>query len=168
MIEKLQTAESALESLQKDLARIEEDLAIKTNSFALDNKCMDSRKKLTDPGYLADKGVDAVTEGVARISATGERASPITGIVDYEGAMPKYADELKSINPNYSQTDAAMRMSGGSKTGHYKDPLETTYGASYEIGRSDLRSGDLARTLGKATKSQRIGSTDKYREVLVD
>ncbi|CAH1255246.1 TEKT2 [Branchiostoma lanceolatum] len=45
--EKLATAHQARDGLYRNLYRIEEDLACKTNSLTLDNRCMDVRQKLT-------------------------------------------------------------------------------------------------------------------------
>eukprot|EP00794_Sanderia_malayensis_P004861 gene4861-5500_t len=180
LIKQLETAESALESLLKDLARIEEDLAIKTNSLALDGKCMETRMKLTNPDYMNDNsGVDAVADGLTRLSTggSGQRTSPVADIIDYEGAVPKYADHETAARspsiPEYNRTNDITNANATSRQSQrYKDALETTYGASYEIGKNDIRSGDLARTLGKATTmNSRIGqrhTVNKNREILVD
>ncbi|XP_013390065.1 tektin-2-like [Lingula anatina] len=45
--EKLRQAKHALDGLEQNLHRINEDLACKINSLMLDNRCMDTRKKLT-------------------------------------------------------------------------------------------------------------------------
>ncbi|XP_067952184.1 tektin-B1-like [Watersipora subatra] len=44
--EKLKQAQHALDGLQKELHRINDDLAVKNNSLMLDNRCMASREKL--------------------------------------------------------------------------------------------------------------------------
>ncbi|KAL8576530.1 hypothetical protein ACOMHN_003088 [Nucella lapillus] len=44
--EKLKQSQHALDGLQKNLHRINDDLAEKTNSLMLDNRCMDVRQKL--------------------------------------------------------------------------------------------------------------------------
>ncbi len=123
---------------------------------------MESRQKLTNPDYISGKVADDVTERMTKLSTGEYRGSP-AGIVDYEGAHPKHADYSmqRTETPKYSDTQGMQ----STKTGlQGKDMLETTYGASYEIGRSDLRSGDLARTLGKT----RAAASDRHREVLVD
>ncbi|XP_015738737.1 tektin-2 [Coturnix japonica] len=46
---KLAEAQDALDGLYRQLHRIQTDMACKANSLVLDNKCMDSRKKLVVP-----------------------------------------------------------------------------------------------------------------------
>ncbi|XP_062818364.1 tektin-2 [Anolis carolinensis] len=48
--QKLAQAQDALDALQKQLYRIQTDIAVKANSLLLDNKCLDTRRKLTVPG----------------------------------------------------------------------------------------------------------------------
>ncbi|KAH0631169.1 hypothetical protein JD844_005354 [Phrynosoma platyrhinos] len=47
--QKLAQSQDALDALYKHLYRIQSDIAIKSNSLLLDNKCMDGRRKLTVP-----------------------------------------------------------------------------------------------------------------------
>ncbi|XP_027720500.1 tektin-2 [Vombatus ursinus] len=47
--QKLAQSQDALDALYKHLARIQADIACKSNSLLLDNKCMDTRHKLTVP-----------------------------------------------------------------------------------------------------------------------
>ncbi|XP_062995981.1 tektin-2 [Elgaria multicarinata webbii] len=47
--QKLAQSQDALDALYKHLYRIQTDIGYKTNSLMLDNKCMDSRRKLTVP-----------------------------------------------------------------------------------------------------------------------
>lgn len=48
LVEKLQEAQNAHNSLTDNLRHIEEDLSVKVNSLALDNRCMTSRQKLKE------------------------------------------------------------------------------------------------------------------------
>nr|XP_020839339.1 tektin-2 isoform X4 [Phascolarctos cinereus] len=47
--QKLAQSQDALDALYKHLARIQADIACKSNSLLLDNKCLDTRRKLTVP-----------------------------------------------------------------------------------------------------------------------
>ncbi|KAL8220534.1 UNVERIFIED_CONTAM: Tektin-2, partial [Gekko kuhli] len=47
--QKLAQSQDALDALYKHLYRIQTDIGYKTNSLILDNKCLDSRRKLTVP-----------------------------------------------------------------------------------------------------------------------
>ena len=47
--EKLKQAQHALDGLEQNLHRINQDLACKTNSLKLDQECMRSREKMNDP-----------------------------------------------------------------------------------------------------------------------
>lgn len=70
--EKLAVSESALRNLMKDLARIEHDLDVKTNSLALDNACMETRVKLVNnlgDVELKDE-VGAITKGIEGLTST--------------------------------------------------------------------------------------------------
>ena len=170
LIEKLQTAESALQNLNEDLARIEDDLAVKTNSLTLDNKCMETRQKLTNPDFVPDKDVDGVTEGLEKLSAAGERAFSPPEIVDRDITPYQAVAAETSHQRGPTAVDKAMTMDQGVRTGSRsgKDGLETTYNASYEIGGTNLRSGDLARTLGKSTGVERYSASKGRRDLLVD
>ncbi|XP_075460673.1 tektin-2 [Ascaphus truei] len=55
--QKLAQSHDALDALYKHLARIQVDIKCKENSLSLDNKCMDTRQKLTVP---ADKCVQTL------------------------------------------------------------------------------------------------------------
>ena len=171
MIEKLQTAESALESLQRDLARIEEDLGVKINSLALDNKCMEIRKKLTDPDFIPDQSLDEVTDRVSKLSAKEmERISPVQDVVDYDTTEYKINESLGRNNQNMTNVKEAEVMIGQnskiSSRNKDRSMLETTYNASYQIDNSNLRSGDLARTLGQS--QERYSATRGKRDILID
>ncbi|NXA82803.1 TEKT2 protein, partial [Thryothorus ludovicianus] len=53
-------SQDALDALYRQLHRIRTDIGYKTNSLQLDNKCMDTRKKLVVPVEKYDPQVDAV------------------------------------------------------------------------------------------------------------
>ncbi|NXH37832.1 TEKT2 protein, partial [Dicaeum eximium] len=53
--------QDALDALYRQLHRIRTDIGYKTNSLQLDNKCMDTRKKLVVPVEKFDPEVDAVS-----------------------------------------------------------------------------------------------------------
>ncbi|NWV43525.1 TEKT2 protein, partial [Grantiella picta] len=54
-------SQDALDALYRQLHRIQTDIGYKTNSLQLDNKCMDTRKKLVIPVEKFDPEVDAVS-----------------------------------------------------------------------------------------------------------
>ena len=171
MIEKLQTAESALESLKRDLARIEEDLAIKTNSLALDNRCLEIRQKLTNPEFIAYKSVSDDNEGVLTQSTKEiEKSTPTEEVIDYDTTEFKANKDLGRTTKNItSLNESEIMMKQNSKSGHRdhnESMLATTYDASYKIGSTNLRSGDLARTLGRSQERHTV--TKDKREILVD
>ena len=171
LIEKLQTAESALESLKRDLARIEEDLAVKTKSLALDNKCLEIRQKLTNPDLIPDRHVDAVTERISNLSAKEtERMSPAQEVIDYDTTEFKANEELGRETANITnQNEAEVMMKQTTKPvsrDHNESMLQTTYNTSYKIESTNLRSGDLARTLGRS--QGRYSAEKARREIIVD
>ncbi|NXF11451.1 TEKT2 protein, partial [Smithornis capensis] len=53
-------SQDALDTLYRQLHRIQTDIGYKTNSLQLDNKCMDTRRKLVIPVEKFDPEVDAV------------------------------------------------------------------------------------------------------------
>ncbi|XP_017659202.1 PREDICTED: tektin-2-like [Lepidothrix coronata] len=53
-------SQNALDALYRQLHRIQTDIGYKTNSLQLDNKCMDTRRKLVIPVEKFDPEVDAV------------------------------------------------------------------------------------------------------------
>ncbi|NWI61444.1 TEKT2 protein, partial [Calyptomena viridis] len=53
-------SQEALDTLYRQLHRIQTDIGYKTNSLQLDNKCMDTRRKLVIPVEKFDPEVDAV------------------------------------------------------------------------------------------------------------
>lgn len=176
LIEKLQTAESALTNLQMDLARIETDLAIKTRSLALDHECMDKRQNLTNPDFLAEASANATKEDSLRGSAAQERASQEDHIANYD---PRYdpitVSEPTKISGVMKRSEITNGLHAQNVADHNaadssmptdKNLLETTYKSSYETGRVNLRSGDLARTLGKSMQESRSLEANKQREVL--
>ena len=63
--EKLKQSQHALDGLENNLHRINEDLATKINSLTLDNRCMDARKKLeTKPFSQSTKNMSLT--GISR------------------------------------------------------------------------------------------------------
>ncbi|ELW65984.1 Tektin-2 [Tupaia chinensis] len=64
--QKLAQAQDALDALYKHLARLQADIACKTNSMLLDTKCMDSRRKLTVPAEKFVPAVDTFTRTTNR------------------------------------------------------------------------------------------------------
>uniref|UniRef100_A0A8C9NKP5 Tektin n=1 Tax=Serinus canaria TaxID=9135 RepID=A0A8C9NKP5_SERCA len=54
-------SQDALDALYRQLHRIQTDIGYKTNSLQLDNKCMDTRRKLVVPVEKFDPEVDAVS-----------------------------------------------------------------------------------------------------------
>ena len=171
MIEKLQTAESALQSLNGDLARITEDLAIKTNSLALDNNCLEIRKKLTNPELISDNIVDDATKGILNLSANEmERVSPSHEVIEKDTIEFKANEDLqRNLQPRKSLNDADVmtrQIGKHSSIGHNEQMLDTTYNTSYQSKNTSLRSGDLARTLGRS--QEQYGMTKDRKEILVD
>jgi len=171
LIEKLQTAESALQSLNGDLARITEDLAIKTNSLALDNNCLEIRKKLTNPELISDNIVDDATKGILNLSANEmERVSPSHEVIEKDTIEFKANEDLqRNLQPRKSLNDADVmtrQIGKHSSIGHNEQMLDTTYNTSYQSKNTSLRSGDLARTLGRS--QEQYGMTKDRKEILVD
>ncbi|XP_066121180.1 tektin-2 isoform X1 [Saccopteryx bilineata] len=64
--QKLAQAQDALDALYKHLARLQADIACKTNSMLLDTKCMDTRRKLTVPAEKFVPQVDTFTRTTNR------------------------------------------------------------------------------------------------------
>uniref|UniRef100_A0A8C5KF48 Tektin n=1 Tax=Jaculus jaculus TaxID=51337 RepID=A0A8C5KF48_JACJA len=64
--QKLAQAQDALDALYKHLARLQADIACKTNSMLLDTKCMDTRRKLTLPAEKFVPEVDTFTRTTNR------------------------------------------------------------------------------------------------------
>ncbi|EDL80456.1 rCG31050 [Rattus norvegicus] len=66
MKQKLAQTQDALDALFKHLARIQADIACKTNTMLLDTKCMDIRRKLTVPAEKFVPQVDTFTRTTNR------------------------------------------------------------------------------------------------------
>ncbi|NXW90487.1 TEKT2 protein, partial [Alopecoenas beccarii] len=64
--EKLAEAQDALSALYRQLHRIETDMGYKANSLVLDNKCMDSRRKLVVPAEKFVPEVDTFNRTMNR------------------------------------------------------------------------------------------------------
>ncbi|XP_054427526.1 tektin-2 [Pteronotus mesoamericanus] len=64
--QKLAQAQDALDALYKHLARLQADIACKTNSMLLETKCMDIRRKLTVPAEKFVPEVDTFTRTTNR------------------------------------------------------------------------------------------------------
>ncbi|XP_044853415.1 tektin-2 isoform X2 [Mauremys mutica] len=65
--QKLAQSQDALDALYKHLYRIQTDMGYKANSLMLDNKCMDSRRKLTVPAEKFVPEVDTFNRTTNRI-----------------------------------------------------------------------------------------------------
>ncbi|BFZ00180.1 hypothetical protein BsWGS_03219 [Bradybaena similaris] len=66
--EKLKQAQHALDGLYKNLHRLNDDIALKTQSLRLDNQCMDIRQKLTAPAKTQIENNLTLT-GIERIKS---------------------------------------------------------------------------------------------------
>ncbi|KAM6219928.1 tektin-2 [Rhynchocyon petersi] len=64
--QKLAQAQDALDALNKQLARLQADIACKANTMLLDTKCMDTRRKLTVPAEKFVPEVDTFTRTTNR------------------------------------------------------------------------------------------------------
>ncbi|NXC43155.1 TEKT2 protein, partial [Penelope pileata] len=64
---KLAEAQDALDALYRQLHRIQTDIACKANSLVLDNKCMDSRRKLVLPAEKLVPQVDTFNRTTNRV-----------------------------------------------------------------------------------------------------
>ncbi|XP_004705023.1 tektin-2 [Echinops telfairi] len=64
--QKLAQAQDALDALYKHLARLQADIACKTNSMLLDTKCLDTRRKLMVPAEKFVPEVDTFTRTTNR------------------------------------------------------------------------------------------------------
>ncbi|XP_012979296.1 tektin-2 [Mesocricetus auratus] len=64
--QKLAQIQDALDALFKHLARLQADIACKTNTMLLDTKCMDARRKLTVPAEKFVPQVDTFTRTTNR------------------------------------------------------------------------------------------------------
>lgn len=132
LMEKLEVSESALRSLQKDLARIEHDLSVKTNSLALDNACMETRVKLVNL-VESESCVDALSKGVESLSSND---APVENTYEPE-TRGTYNGSVKRVSFSEDARD---------ETGN--PYLKSTYDVDYEQFQSK-RSSDLQRTLGR-------------------
>jgi len=133
LLEKLEVSESALRSLQKDLARIEHDLAVKTNSLELDNACMETRVKLVTRSETNQSDGDVALN---------------TGIENATGAE----STTENINEALVDTEKVKSARRVSFDDDVRDDeanpyLKSTYDADFEQFKSK-RSTDLQRTLG--------------------
>lgn len=132
---------------------------------------MEIRKKLTDPDFIPDQSVDEVAEGMSRLHAKDiEITSPLPDVIDCDTTEFRVNEDLGSLHQNdtkmlESKGTMGQSMRNGSQKNN-RSMLETTYNASYKTGNTKLRSGDLARTLGK---SQDRNMTFRARgDILVD
>ena len=148
-MEKHEISESALRNLQKDLARIEHDLAVKTNSLALDNACMETRIKLVSSEELdAPEGdVDTLSKGIDNLPAMETTA----GMTD--GTTQDTPFKVKTSSQRVSFQEDVRDEVG-------QPYLKSTYDADFEVFKSK-RSNDLQRTLGRNEEND-------TREVLFD
>merc|ERR1712019_307912 len=133
-----------------DLARIEEDLAVKTRSLALETQCMDTRQKLPlvlHDGSQPQVDTTAITEGVAAIQPPSQvvEESP-------KSAMKMSRDGEKKTLAFSDEVAETTQIKPQSVMG---DLGTTTYNIAYEDSTRSIRGKDLERTLGR------------YKEVLV-
>lgn len=150
LTEKLRVAQNALANLLRDLARIEEDLAVKTRSLALETQCMDTRQKLPlvlHDGSQPQVDTAAITDGVASIQAPSQvvEESP-------KSAMKLSCDGEKKTLAFSDEVAETTQIKPQSVMG---DLGTTTYNIAYEDSTRSIRGKDLERTLGR------------YKEVLV-
>ena len=150
LTEKLRVAQNALANLLRDLARIEEDLAVKTRSLALETQCMDTRQKLPlvlHDGSQPQVDTAAITDGVASIQAPSQvvEESP-------KSAMKLSRDGEKKTLAFSDEVAETTQIKPQSVMG---DLGTTTYNIAYEDSTRSIRGKDLERTLGR------------YKEVLV-
>lgn len=158
LTEKLRVAQNALANLLRDLARIEEDLAVKTRSLDLETQCMETRKKL--PLVLHDgsqpqedtAAVDAVTEGVAAVRPPSQAEEPCSRDGLKTAMKTSRAGEKKTLafsdQVAVSQQNTAVSAMG--------DLGDTTYNIAFDDATKSTRGKDLERTLGR------------YKDVLVE
>jgi len=141
LFEKLQVAESALKNLLLDLARIENDLAIKINSLMLDNTCMKTREKLVSGVQpQVDANQDNIANDFQNISIREKSATPLHQHIPALGLTSE-----KTVN--------FVDQNGHVKTNSMTNPLlKSTYNEDYEQFQSK-RSGDLQRTLGRPVQT---------------
>ncbi|ERE81627.1 tektin-4 [Cricetulus griseus] len=66
MKQKLAQTQDALDALSKHLARLQADIACKTNTMLLDTKCLDTRRRLTVPAEKFVPQVDTFTRTTNR------------------------------------------------------------------------------------------------------
>ncbi|XP_051494063.1 tektin-2 [Apus apus] len=74
--QKLAESQDALNALQRQLHRIQTDIGYKANSLMLDNKCMDSRKKLVIPVENFVPDLDTFNRTMNRVPSPLEKGQP--------------------------------------------------------------------------------------------
>ena len=148
--EKLEIAEKAHKNLLLDLARIEEDLRIKSNSLALDNECMKTREKLVGDASPQKKHTSEVNPYEDISTKLRDMKTQDTVIPEKEGSsVRRDSKNVTFVDQNgHIQTKIA-------------NPLEkSTYNADYEEYQNK-RSGDLQRTLGRPVQTTMSDSYTK-------
>jgi len=141
LMEKLRVAENALENLLQDLARIEEDLAVKTKSLSLENECIQTRAKLTSVCHDGTMAVAATTDMAisAAVDPVEALEAPVANIELDASSAPKSA--IKSASP--PRTAKNLTFADNTKA--------TTYGAAFDDLKS-VRGADLERILGRKSE----------------
>jgi len=138
--EKHAVAETALKSLFQDLARVTEDLATKTKSFALDTQCIELRQKLTESINESTGMLDNQAHPSMMQNNITERASPITAdSKSIRGTLGNGETFANSLNTKHTTV------------GEQNQLLESTYNVDYDETKNK-RFGDLNRTLGQTKK----------------
>ncbi|XP_032853095.2 tektin-2 isoform X1 [Tyto alba] len=74
--QKLEESQGALDALYRQLHRIQTDIGYKANSLVLDNKCMDSRKKLVVPAEKFAPEFDTFNRTTNRVLSTLKNKQP--------------------------------------------------------------------------------------------
>ena len=141
--EKHSVAETALKSLYQDLARVTEDLAIKTKSLALDQRCMEIREKLTDSLNEGPQMITDMSKGQFNPSDASNINARVSSLsVGSQRNQENFAHQLQSFratSPNLGISNKKNQL------------LESTYNIDYDE-TENKRLGDLQRTIGQKTK----------------
>lgn len=161
--EKLRVAENALSNLLADLARIEQDLAIKTRSLALETCCMETREKLplvlhdgtlpTTEQQSTDAAVNKLGYGLAAMPAPSQEERPTSDHPQQLKTALRTADSRQKERKTIGFTDNTCSMTTTGKDSAADTTTtnfgETTYNVAYEDLKKSVRGSDLDRTLGR-------------------
>jgi len=145
--EKHQVAEIALQSLLQDLARISEDLGIKTKSLALDEQCTKLRENLKSPELISNVAVTAPNQENDSLPAKINDMSISSDKARLRGSPDLHA--VTQLNSNDSDY-----LHSGVNTAN-NSLLQSTYNVDFDDMRNK-RSGDLERTVGERRSTTRV------------